>query len=104
MMSLGWNPSACADFRAQGRRVTMQQHGPSGLDGPVSLTRGWWTAVEQPGAGSHASQRPRADRPMRQDLIDRVRREIAEGTYDTPEKWDQALDRLLDDLEGRQAT
>jgi hypothetical protein len=24
----------------------------------------------------------------------RVRREIAAGTYDTPEKWDAALERL----------
>jgi hypothetical protein len=27
-----------------------------------------------------------------------VRREIAEGTYDTPEKLEQALRRLLDQL------
>jgi hypothetical protein len=32
-------------------------------------------------------------------LVERVRREIAEGVYETPEKWEQALDRLLDDLE-----
>jgi hypothetical protein len=30
------------------------------------------------------------------DLIARVRREIAAGTYDTPEKWEAALERLLD--------
>jgi len=36
---------------------------------------------------------------MRLDLIVRVRREIADGTYDTPEKWEKALDRLLDKLE-----
>jgi hypothetical protein len=29
----------------------------------------------------------------------RIRRQIAEGTYETPEKWEQALDRLLEDLE-----
>jgi hypothetical protein len=32
----------------------------------------------------------------RRQLIYRVRREIAEGTYDTDEKLDAALDRLLD--------
>jgi hypothetical protein len=32
---------------------------------------------------------------LRCDLIARVRREIAEGTYDTEEKWAEALDRLL---------
>jgi len=31
---------------------------------------------------------------IRVELVTRVRREIAEGTYDTPEKWDAALDRL----------
>jgi hypothetical protein len=36
---------------------------------------------------------------MRWDLIERVRREIAEGVYDTPQKWEEALDRLLDKLE-----
>jgi hypothetical protein len=36
---------------------------------------------------------------MRLDLIERVRREIADGTYDTPEKWEKALDRLLDRLQ-----
>jgi hypothetical protein len=38
--------------------------------------------------------------PARQELVDRVRAEIAEGTYDTPEKLDQALSGLLDDLAG----
>ncbi len=36
---------------------------------------------------------------VRLDLVERVRREIAEGTYETPEKWEAALDRLLDRLE-----
>jgi hypothetical protein len=36
---------------------------------------------------------------MRLDLIERVRHEIAAGVYDTPEKWELALDRLLEDLE-----
>jgi hypothetical protein len=39
---------------------------------------------------------PRApDQPIRTELVERVRREIAAGTYDTPEKWDIALERLL---------
>ena len=29
------------------------------------------------------------------DLVARVRREIADGTYDTPDKWEAALERLL---------
>ena len=35
---------------------------------------------------------------VRQDLINRVRDEIAGGTYESPEKLDEALQRLLDDL------
>lgn len=36
---------------------------------------------------------------IRQELVDRIRREIAEGTYDTPEKWEAALDLLLRQLD-----
>jgi flagellar biosynthesis anti-sigma factor FlgM len=35
----------------------------------------------------------------RQDLIDRVRQEIAGGQYETPEKLDEAIANLLDDLQ-----
>ncbi len=38
------------------------------------------------------------DTPVRQDLIDRVKSEIAGGTYETPEKIDAAIDELLTDL------
>ncbi len=33
------------------------------------------------------------------DLVQRVRREIAAGVYDTPDKWEAALDRLFDRME-----
>src|SRR4051812_19941875 len=36
---------------------------------------------------------------LRWDLVVRVRREIEAGTYDTPEKWEIALDRLQAELE-----
>jgi hypothetical protein len=36
---------------------------------------------------------------MRLELIARVRREIAAGACDTPEKWQAALDRLLKRIE-----
>jgi negative regulator of flagellin synthesis FlgM len=39
------------------------------------------------------------DPAIRADLVERVRREIAAGTYETPEKWDAALDRLLERLQ-----
>ena len=34
---------------------------------------------------------------VRQDLIDRVRAEIAAGTYETPEKIDQAIEKLVEE-------
>jgi len=38
---------------------------------------------------------------VRWDLVNRVRAEIAAGIYETEEKWEQALDRLLEDTDGR---
>ena len=32
---------------------------------------------------------------VRWDTIARVREEIARGSYDTPDKWEKILDRLL---------
>jgi hypothetical protein len=37
----------------------------------------------------------RNDRAFRADLVARVRREIAAGTYETPEKWATAFTALL---------
>lgn len=37
--------------------------------------------------------------PVRMELVNRIRAEIAEGSYDTPEKLEQAIDELLSDLE-----
>jgi negative regulator of flagellin synthesis FlgM len=39
------------------------------------------------------------DPPVRQDLIDRVRAEIEAGVYDTPERLDRAVDRLLAEID-----
>jgi hypothetical protein len=35
---------------------------------------------------------------FRHDLVARVRRAIADGTYDTPEKWEAVLDRLAEEM------
>ena len=34
---------------------------------------------------------------VRQDLVERVRAEIAAGTYETPEKIDTAIDKLIEE-------
>ena len=92
----------------------MHVHGPNVLQGPVSRRRGWWISSDEdimeamtplrpsqnPSTTNHSmKERPAADAPIRAELVERVRREIAEGTYDTPEKWDAALDKLSKRLE-----
>ena len=39
------------------------------------------------------------DRLIRTELVERIRREIAEGVYETPKKWEAALDRLFERLQ-----
>ena len=52
---------------------------------------------------STTTQEKTPRRPTRRrsgkELVERIRREIAAGTYDTQEKWEAALDRLLDRLD-----
>jgi hypothetical protein len=62
----------------------MHAHGPSCLPGPITRDPDCWSVPAE------------ADSPpIRHALVERVRREIAEGTYDTPEKLEAALARLL---------
>ena len=35
---------------------------------------------------------------VRQEQVDAIREQIAAGTYETPEKLDKAVDRLLDEI------
>ena len=82
----------------------MYRHASTCLKGPKSRSRAWWQ--DSPGeeidrAGSAVVEEVARDRRrggMRLDLIARVRQEIAAGTYDTPDKWEAALDRLLERL------
>ena len=67
----------------------MYWHTPVGLRGPVTHSRDWWNTEEVSGNTAVV------DEEIRADLVARVRREIAEGRYDTAEKWDAALDHLL---------
>ncbi len=63
----------------------MYRHMPTCLERPIPRNRllGLFDApVEQ----------------VRQELVERVRREIADGVYETPEKWQAALDRLAQRL------
>jgi negative regulator of flagellin synthesis FlgM len=85
----------------------MYRHGPTCLAGPVSKARVMWiwsdsgaTETDTVTLEPQDSADPLSSRAdIRMDLVQRVRREIAEGVYDTPDKWDAALDALLDRLE-----
>jgi negative regulator of flagellin synthesis FlgM len=86
---------------------TTHVHGPHGINPPHSIHR------SQPARSSSAPQGPdRVDispaaeaavqasesGQVRVDLVNRIRAQIAAGTYETPEKLDVALDRLLDEI------
>jgi hypothetical protein len=65
----------------------MYRHSSNCLAGPVSPAFRWrnWTTAD--------------DEPIRFELVQRIRREIAAGTYDTPEKWEATLTRLFQHFE-----
>jgi hypothetical protein len=69
-------------------------HGPTYLDGPVTKDRPWWLAPVADGGVATVR-----DGEIRLDLVRRVRAEIAAGTYDTPDKLEIALGRLLYQLD-----
>jgi hypothetical protein len=86
----------------------MVKHAPKRLEGPIIGTTSWWkelgdaTVAEiDPTPRQRRKARrnaEREDKPIRFDLVNRIRKEIAQGTYDTPERWEAALDRLADTL------
>jgi hypothetical protein len=89
----------------------MHEHGPDELFGPVRGTATWWQGMGAPpdqadeGTPIQAKtpkKRKKSSkdaRPIRTELVERIRHEIAAGAYDTQEKWEAALDCLLDRLE-----
>lgn len=88
---------------------TTQIHGAHGINGPHAPFRsqashGSTSApansvdrVDISPAAQAASQAAEAG-AVRQDLVRQIRAEIAAGTYETPQKLDMALDRLLDQI------
>ena len=86
----------------------MQEHGPDELIGPIRGTTAWWRGMgaqpDLPGDGPLAPKKTRKKcrssdiPPNRNQRIERIRREIADGTYDTLDKWEAALDCLCDQL------
>jgi hypothetical protein len=68
----------------------MQSHGPCTLKGPITQHREWWQRPKRP------SRRPKCNvvTGIRFELVQRMRREIAAGSYDTPQKLAMAVDRM----------
>jgi len=91
-----------------------QIHGPHGVNGPNQnngATPPSRAATQHTGTGDQLDISPAAEAAIRTadhgatdnggiraDLVSRVRNEIAAGTYETPEKLDGALDRLLNEI------
>lgn len=89
----------------------MFRHGPKSPNGPITRVRGWWyeednntncAVLPEPETmeKQHDEDAPwRHDPDIRVDLVDRVRRAIAAGAYDTPDKLELAFERMLESLD-----
>jgi negative regulator of flagellin synthesis FlgM len=83
-------------------------HGPHGINPPHAPFRGKGAAepAKPQAAGDRVTISPAAEAAIqaaeaggvRQDLVNRIRSEIAAGTYETPAKLEAALDRLIDEI------
>ena len=89
----------------------MHEHGPDELSGPVRGSTAWWQALGTPPEATATEdaptpetpapkRKPKSATPIRKELVERVRQQIAAGTYDTQEKWEAALERMLERLHG----
>ncbi|MFW6169628.1 MAG: flagellar biosynthesis anti-sigma factor FlgM [Planctomycetota bacterium] len=91
----------------------MQIHGPTHLHGPQSVNSPHRTQVSQPAAGTtHVAGADQLDISREADMVSRarevpdiraervseIRDAIKAGTYETSEKLDVAVGRLLDEI------
>ncbi len=93
----------------------MQINGPSQVHGSHALQGPHYTRQAQPTAagskstpvsGDHldisaaaeAAVQATESTGVRQDLVARIRQQIDAGSYETPEKLERAVDRLLDQI------
>lgn len=78
-------------------------HGPQGLAGPHSNRAPQGASAPRPQTVDQLDISPEAAAAsqagdVRTDLVARLKGEIASGAYETPDKLDAALDRLLDEI------
>lgn len=88
----------------------MHIYGASQVHGPQSLQGPHWTRSAAPASGTQAADTVEfsaaAEAAMsaaeggdfRADLVSRVKAQIADGSYDTPDKMAMAFDAMLDEL------
>jgi len=91
----------------------MNINGPSQVHGAQSINPPHFTQRTQSPQGTSAAQQTdrveisqAAEAAMkatdaggiRHDLVNQIRNQIAAGTYDTPDKMNAAVDRLLDQI------
>jgi negative regulator of flagellin synthesis FlgM len=81
-------------------------HGPHGINAPHAPFRGQAASATAPAqadsltisSAAEAAMKASESAGIRQDVVNRIRGEIAAGTYETPAKLDAALNRLLDQI------
>jgi negative regulator of flagellin synthesis FlgM len=87
---------------------TTHIHGPHGINAPHAPRSGQAARQAPPAEpnvdrveispAAEAAIRAAEAGEIRHDLVDRIRAQIADGTYETPEKLNAAVDRLLDEI------
>jgi negative regulator of flagellin synthesis FlgM len=86
---------------------TTHIHGPHGINAPHAPFRGTSGSGEPVtksadsidiSAAAEAAIQSAERGEIRQGLVDRIRAQIAAGTYETPGKLDAAVERLLDEI------
>ena len=87
---------------------TNRIHSPQGINAPHFATKTSGTGstgaagksdrVEISPAATAAMEAAESSGQVRTDLVNLIRGQIANGTYDTPEKMDIALERMFDQM------
>ncbi len=86
---------------------TTHIHGPHGINPPHLVHRGQASQPASPdGKADRLDISPAAEAAIqaaesgqvRQELVNRIRAQIAAGTYETPAKLEAALERMLDEI------
>ncbi|MFZ5831627.1 MAG: flagellar biosynthesis anti-sigma factor FlgM [Planctomycetota bacterium] len=91
----------------------MHVYGPTHLHGPQSISAPHGVRTAQPTARTNAgpiqdelqisdaarlAEQAQGGSDVRMDRVNAIRAQITAGTYETPEKLDVALSRLLDEI------